>query len=68
MIKDQLQVVQGLKVGEKVAVEIMRLRPDLTVAPRLVQLDESGSLIEDAEPAKAGASPGDESAEGEAGA
>jgi membrane fusion protein (multidrug efflux system) len=63
---DQLQVVQGMKPGERVAVEIMRLRPDLIVTPRLVQLDESGAVIDGDEPAKAGPE-GSESAEAKAG-
>ena len=44
---DQLQVVLGLKPGERVALEIMRLRPGQKVSAGLVALDESGAVIEE---------------------
>ncbi len=44
---DQLQVVLGLKPGERVALETMRLRPGQKVVPGLVALDESGAVIEE---------------------
>lgn len=34
----------GLEPGEQVAVEIMKLRPGMTIAPRLVALDEKGRI------------------------
>jgi membrane fusion protein (multidrug efflux system) len=48
---DRLQVVRtGLKPGEHVAVEIMRLRPGMTIEPTLVALDEKGAVVDVAAP------------------
>jgi membrane fusion protein (multidrug efflux system) len=52
---DQLQVVLGLERGERVALEVMRLRPGQKVAPRLAALDESGAVIEESASEEAGA-------------
>ncbi len=42
---DQLQIIEsGLNPHERVALEgVQRLKPDMTVAPELVELDESGA-------------------------
>jgi membrane fusion protein (multidrug efflux system) len=40
---DNFRIVKsGLKPGERVAIEIMRLQPGMTVKPRLVALDDKG--------------------------
>ena len=40
---DNFRIVEsGLKPGERVAIEIMRLQPGMTVKPRLVALDDKG--------------------------
>jgi membrane fusion protein (multidrug efflux system) len=45
-----LQIVQsGLAAGEHVAIEFMKLRPGMTVKPKLVTLDASGALPKQAE-------------------
>jgi membrane fusion protein (multidrug efflux system) len=45
-----LQVIrEGLAAGEHVAIEIMKLRPGMTVAPKLVQLDANGTIPKDAD-------------------
>jgi len=42
---DRLQVVEkGLTAGERVAIEIARLEPEMTVSPQLVNLNEDGSI------------------------
>jgi membrane fusion protein (multidrug efflux system) len=42
-----LQIVEsGLEAGDRVALEIMRLRPGMVVAPSPVGLDESGAVVE----------------------
>lgn len=38
-------VESGLAAGERVAVEIMKLRPGMTVKPKLVALDENGTIV-----------------------
>jgi membrane fusion protein, multidrug efflux system len=40
-----LRIVEsGLKAGERVALDVMRLRPGMQIQPKLVQLDASGDL------------------------
>jgi hypothetical protein len=44
---DKLQIIEsGLQAGERVALEVMRLRPGIKVLPVLAQLDESGAVLE----------------------
>ncbi len=44
---DQLQVVrQGLNPGERVALDIIRLRPGMVVDPHPVEIDERGAVVE----------------------
>ena len=38
-------VESGLAAGERVAVEIMKLKPGMTVKPKLVALDENGTIV-----------------------
>jgi membrane fusion protein (multidrug efflux system) len=52
---DQLQIVEaGLQPGERVALDVMRLRPGLEVVPQLARLDESGAVREAPAPADPG--------------
>lgn len=39
-------VVSGLKAGERVALEIMKLRPGLVILPKLMTLDEKGVVVD----------------------
>ena len=50
-------VTSGIEPGERVAVEIMKLQPGMTVSPRPVSLDEDGTLIDPRRDASA--APGD---------
>lgn len=44
---DSLRIVDsGLKPGEHVAVEIMKLRPGITVKPKLVTLNKNGTIVD----------------------
>jgi membrane fusion protein (multidrug efflux system) len=46
-VVDNLRIIrQGVRAGERVAVEIMRLRPGMKVEPRLVPLAEDGTILE----------------------
>ena len=43
---DNFRIVEsGLAPGERVAVEIMKLQPGMTIRPKLVALDEKGVLV-----------------------
>ena len=43
-----LQVVDsGLEAGERIALEVMRVRPGVRVVPKLVSIDDAGAVIED---------------------
>lgn len=45
-----LQVIRsGVAAGEQIAIEIMKLRPGMTVEPKLVQLDADGSIPKNAD-------------------
>jgi len=45
---DRLQVIEkGLEPGEQIAIEIARLRSDMTIVPRLTQLNQDGSVVEE---------------------
>jgi len=49
---DRLQVIEkGLESGEQIAIEIARLRSDMTIVPRLTQLNQDGSVVEESAPA-----------------
>lgn len=44
---DNFRIVEsGLEAGERVAIEIMKLQPGMTVKPKLLALDEQGTLLE----------------------
>lgn len=59
---DRLQIVEkGLAPGDRVALAVARLRPDMKVAPNLVRLSEDGSILEDPAPAGAETATKDES-------
>jgi len=54
----KLRIVKsGLEAGERVAFEIMRLRPEMQIEPKLVELDASGSPLPDEEEAENTAEP-----------
>ncbi|MBW2267491.1 MAG: efflux RND transporter periplasmic adaptor subunit [Deltaproteobacteria bacterium] len=43
---ERLQLVDsGLKAGERIALDVMRLRAGMTVEPVMVELDESGAVV-----------------------
>jgi len=43
---DSLRILQsGVKSGERVAVEIMKLQPGMTIKPKLVAMDEGGRIV-----------------------
>ena len=45
-VVDSFRVVtSGLEPGERVAVEIMKLKPGMTIKPRLVALNEDGTIV-----------------------
>ncbi len=49
---DRLRIIEkGLAPGDRVAVEVARLRQGMTVVPKPVQLAEDGSIIEQSAPA-----------------
>jgi membrane fusion protein (multidrug efflux system) len=44
---DNFRIIEsGLAPGERVAVEIMKLRPGMTVRPKLVALNENGTIVQ----------------------
>lgn len=46
-VVDSFRVVtSGLEPGERVAVEIMKLKPGMTIKPRLVALNEDGTIVD----------------------
>jgi len=48
---DKLQIVEkGLAPGDMIAIEIARLRPKMTVRPKLVRLADDGNVIEEPAP------------------
>jgi membrane fusion protein (multidrug efflux system) len=47
---DRLQIVEtGLKADERVALDVMRLRPGMKVVADLTELDDSGAIVEQAD-------------------
>jgi membrane fusion protein (multidrug efflux system) len=38
-------VTSGLELGERVAIEIMKLQPGMTIEPKLVALNEDGTIV-----------------------
>jgi len=60
-VVDNFRLVNsGLKPGERVALEIMKLQPGMTVNPRLTALDEKGTIVEAAkvDPSQSKGTPG----------
>jgi membrane fusion protein (multidrug efflux system) len=46
-VVDSFRVVtSGLEPGERVAVEIMKLKPGMTIEPKLVALNEDGTIVD----------------------
>ena len=46
-VVDSFRIVEsGLSAGERVAVEIMKLRPGMTIKPKLVELNEQGTIVD----------------------
>jgi len=44
---DNFRIIEsGLAPGERVAVEIMKLQPGMTVRPKLVALNENGTIVQ----------------------
>ncbi|MGH0030517.1 MAG: efflux RND transporter periplasmic adaptor subunit [Myxococcota bacterium] len=63
---DQLRVVTGVEAGERVALETMRLQPEMKVVPKLVELDDAGRPVEPKQPGKPKAPADEQAAEEEA--
>jgi len=48
---DRLRIIEkGLEAGDRVAVEVARLRPGMTIVPRLRSMNPDGSLVDQAPP------------------